>query len=89
MLACYRSFEIYVVKPGQSRKKLELPPSLTIRELRKRVKDRTGVEPGRQLLVYNGHALVDKYQEIQRENTVGNILEFKGNVTLTNSPPFH
>ena len=78
-LSRYRSIEICVVKPGQPGKKIEVSSNCTIRELRRKVKERMEVEPERQTLLYNGQVLVDEQPEAKEETIVTDIVEFKGN----------
>ena len=69
-----------MVKPGQPGKKIEVSSNCTIRELRRKVKDRMEVEPERQLLVYNGQVLADEHPETKEETLLTRIVEIRGNM---------
>ena len=74
-----------MVKPGQPEEKIAISSNCTIRELRRKVKDRMEVEPERQLLIYNGQVLTDEQPETKEETILSDIVEFKGNGTSPNS----
>ena len=87
-LSCYRSIEICVVKPGQPGKKIKVLSNCTIRELRRKIKEKMEVEPEKQLLVYNGRVLVDEHPETKEETIVTSIVEINGNVINSMSANF-
>ena len=66
------------MKPGQTEHKLEVCPACPLRELCIRIKNKTGVEPERQVLSYNGKIL-DEHLDTKADNTLGNyITEYQG-----------
>ena len=66
------------MKPGQTEHKLEVCPACPLRELRIRIKNKTGVEPRSQVLSYKGKSL-DKHLKTNADNTLGNyITEYQG-----------
>ena len=63
-----------------TKKKIELLPNSSMRELRKKIKDRVEVEPDRQVLVYKYEELVDEHPKTNKEMLLEDTVEFKGSV---------
>ena len=67
-----------MAKPGQTGQKVHVFPNSTIGELRRMVKEKSGVEPERQVLVYNGQILMDEQLDTTVENTLDSLVDFTG-----------